>query len=195
MFDIPEVVVRPTPVQRPGIPVWIGGTSDPALRRAIRRRSPVFPGATDGIDVVRRRVARAAELAEQLALRAPDELVVPRLALVADTVEEARRRALPGIRAMFETYQSWGIGVDFGAILRDWRALDEFVIVGDEAYCSEQVARYAELRVTDLMLQFALPTVEPAVAAEAQARFPRARVPAAGGVTRTRSTAGRPIRR
>lgn len=181
VFDIPEVVVRPTPVQRPGIPVWIGGTSDPALRRAIRRRSPVFPGATDGIDVVRRRVARAAELAEQLALPAPDELVVPRLALVADTVEEARRRALPGIRAMFETYQSWGIGVDFGATLRDWRALDEFVIVGDEARCAEQVARYAELGVTDLMLQFTLPTVEPAVAAEAQARFTRVREMAAGG--------------
>jgi hypothetical protein len=72
---------------------------------------------------------------------------------------------------MFETYQSWGLPVDFSQALADWRLLDELVIVGDAEHCGEVVARYAELGTTDLMLQFAMPTIEPAVSAESQSRF------------------------
>ncbi|MBX5468616.1 MAG: LLM class flavin-dependent oxidoreductase [Thermoleophilaceae bacterium] len=171
IFDIPEVVVRPTPVQRPGVPLWLGGTTPVALRRAVRHGSPCFPGATDELDVVAARFAQYNELREEAGLESPGDLVLPRLTLVADTVEEARRRALPGIRAMFETYQSWGLPVDFTAALRDWSLLDELVIVGDPARCAEQARRYAELGVTDLMLQYQLPGLDPAVAGESQARF------------------------
>jgi len=164
IFDIPEVVVRPLPVQRP-IPLWLGGTSPVALRRAVRHGSPCFPGATDEFGVVEARMRSYRELGGD------GELVLPRLAVVADTVEEARRRALPGIRAMFETYQSWGLPVDFSRTLSDWELLDELVIVGDPERCATTLERYAELGVTDLMLQFAMPAVEPAVAAESQARF------------------------
>jgi probable F420-dependent oxidoreductase len=164
IFDIPEVVVRPLPVQRP-IPLWLGGTTPVALRRAVRYGSPCFPGATDDFAVVEARLRSYRELGGE------GDLVLPRLAVVADTVEEARRRALPGIRAMFETYQSWGLPVDFSRTLQDWRLLDELVIVGDPARCAETLHRYADLGVTDLMLQFAMPAVQPAVAAESQARF------------------------
>jgi probable F420-dependent oxidoreductase len=171
VFQFPEVVVRPVPVQRPGIPLWLGGTTPVALRRAVGFGAPCFPGATDDIGVVAQRMQSYDELRAQLGAQGPRELVLPRLAMVADTREEARRRALPGIRAMFETYQSWGLPVDFTAVLRDWDLLDELVIVGDPPHCREMVERYAELGTTDLMLQFAMPTVEPAVAAESQARF------------------------
>jgi alkanesulfonate monooxygenase SsuD/methylene tetrahydromethanopterin reductase-like flavin-dependent oxidoreductase (luciferase family) len=83
---------------------------------------------------------------------------------------------------MFETYQSWGLPVDFGQVLRDWDLLDGLVIAGDPAHCREMVERYAALGTTDLMLQFAMPTVEPAVAAESQARFMAEVVAAAGSV-------------
>jgi probable F420-dependent oxidoreductase len=171
IFKIPEVVVRPLPVQRPGIPLWLGGTTEVALRRVVRYGSPCFPGATDEFAVVRERMASYDRMREQMGAAAPRELVLPRLAAVADTTAEARRRALPGIRAMFETYQSWGLPVDFSQALADWRLLDELVIVGDAEHCGEVVARYAELGTTDLMLQFAMPTIEPAVSAESQSRF------------------------
>ena len=171
IFQFPEVVVRPTPVQRPGIPLWLGGTTPVALRRVVEYGAPCFPGATDDIGVVAQRMQSYDELRSELGARGPRELVLPRLAVVADTREEARRRALPGIRAMFETYQSWGLPVDFSQALRDWDLLDELVIVGDPSHCGEMVERYAALGTTDLMLQFAMPTVEPAVAAESQARF------------------------
>jgi probable F420-dependent oxidoreductase len=171
VFTIPEVVVRPLPVQRPGIPLWLGGTTEVALRRAVRHGSPCFPGATDEIAVVKDRMESYDRLRDELGPAGPRELVLPRLAVVADTTDEARRRALPGIRAMFETYQSWGLPVDFSQALRDWDLLDELVIVGDPDRCRDAVERYAELGTTDLMLQFALPTVPPEIAAESQSRF------------------------
>jgi probable F420-dependent oxidoreductase len=171
IFQIPEVIVRPTPVQRPGIPLWLGGTTDVALKRAIKHGSPCFPGATDELPKIEEKMTRYDELREQHGSEIPRELVLPRLCVVADTTEEARRRALPGIRAMFETYQSWGLPVDFTQALRSWDLLDELVIVGDAERCAAAVERYAELGTTDLMLQFAMPTVEPAIAAESQARF------------------------
>jgi probable F420-dependent oxidoreductase len=171
IFTIPEVVVRPLPVQRPGIPLWLGGTTEVALRRAVKHGAPCFPGATDEYDVVVQRMASYDRLRDELGAAGPRELVLPRLAMVADSTEEARRRALPGIRAMFETYQSWGLPVDFSQALSDWSLLDELVIVGDPSRCREVVERYRELGTTDLMLQFAMPTVRPEVAAESQARF------------------------
>jgi probable F420-dependent oxidoreductase len=171
VFQIPEVVVRPQPVQRPSIPLWFGGTTPVALRRAVEHQSPCFPGATDDIDAIHERLARYDALRERAGATWERQVVIPRLTLVANTLEEARRLALPGIAAMFETYMSWGLPVDFTAALRDWDLLDELVIVGDEARCAEQLARYAELGTTDLMLQFALPTVDVAVAAESQERF------------------------
>ncbi|MBV9802595.1 MAG: LLM class flavin-dependent oxidoreductase [Solirubrobacterales bacterium] len=171
IFQFPEIVVRPVPLQRPGIPLWLGGTTSVALRRAVAHGSPCFPGATDDIGVVAQRMQRYDQLREELGAYGPRELVLPRLAMVADSREEARRRALPGIRAMFETYQSWGLPVDFSQALGDWNLLDELVIVGDPGHCRAAVERYAALGATDLMLQFAMPTIEPAVVAESQARF------------------------
>jgi probable F420-dependent oxidoreductase len=174
IFSFPELVVRPIPVQRPGIPLWLGGTTEVALRRAVGHGAPVFPGATDEIAVVAQRMASYDRLRDDLGdpvPTAPRALVLPRLAVVADTTAEARRRALPGIQAMLQTYQSWGLPVDFTRMLRDWDLLDDLVIVGDPEHCRTCVERYAELGLTDLLLQFAMPTLEPAVIDESQARF------------------------
>jgi probable F420-dependent oxidoreductase len=177
IFSFPELVVRPVPLQRPGIPLWLGGTTEVALRRAVRHGAPVFPGATDEIAVVAQRMATYDRLREAMDAAhppgppGPRELVLPRLAVVADTTDEARHRALPGIRAMLQTYQSWGLPVDFTEMLRDWELLDDLVIAGDADHCRACIERYAELGLTDLLLQFAMPTLDPAVIAESQARF------------------------
>jgi alkanesulfonate monooxygenase SsuD/methylene tetrahydromethanopterin reductase-like flavin-dependent oxidoreductase (luciferase family) len=171
IFQLRDVVVRPRPVQSPRIPLWLGGTTEVALRRAAKYGSACFPGATDDIEVVSRRMASYDRLRAELDGVGPRELVLPRLAVVADSTKEARARALPGIRAMLETYQSWGLPVDFTEMLGDWDLLDDLVIVGDAEHCREAVGRYTELGLTDLLLQFAIPTLDPAVIAESQARF------------------------
>jgi len=46
-YSFDEVVCQPTPVQRPGPPIWIGGHSNPALRRVARYGDGWHPvGAT-----------------------------------------------------------------------------------------------------------------------------------------------------
>lgn len=173
IFRLPEIVVRPRPSQRPGVPLWIGGTSEAALRRAVREGSPCFPGSTATLAAVAADFATYRALRREARAVGEPELILPRLALVADSRAEARARALPGIRAVFATYQSWGVPIDFGEILADWDRLDELVIVGDEDHCAAAAGRYAALGVTDLLLQFALPGLDPALAAESQARMPR----------------------
>jgi probable F420-dependent oxidoreductase len=168
---IPEVTVRPVPAQRPHPPLWIGGGSAPALRRVIRYGSPLCPGATDDRGGIERLKTRVAELAEAMGREPPEQLVLPRLALVADTVDEARERALPGIREMFERYMAFGGPRRLSEALRAWQLLDELVIVGDERRVAERLAAYSQLGVTDLLLQFAMPTVEPGFALESMERF------------------------
>jgi probable F420-dependent oxidoreductase len=44
-YTVNEVTLAPLPVQRPRIPIWIGGTSRPAMRRAARWDGWVLPCA------------------------------------------------------------------------------------------------------------------------------------------------------
>jgi probable F420-dependent oxidoreductase len=156
----PEVTVRPLPAQRPHPRLWIGGSSAAALRRAARHDSPLCPGATetfDGVESLRRAYA---EIRADAGRTPGFDIVLPRLALVADTVQEARSLAYPGIAEMFERYMAFGGPPLLGDALDDWDLLDQLVIVGDENHCAALVARYRELGVTDLLLQFAMPTLE-----------------------------------
>jgi probable F420-dependent oxidoreductase len=168
---VPEIVVRPRPVQRPHPPLWIGGSADAALRRAARYDSPLCPGATDPIARIEDRTRRYREIRRTAGRSESFDIVLPRLAVVADTMEEARVIAHPAITEMFERYMAYGGPPELAYALRDWEVLDDLVIVGDEDYCAAQVERYQSLGVTDLLLQFALPTLDPAVARSSMERF------------------------
>jgi len=175
VFDFPEVVVAPRPVQRPHPPLWIGGTSRLALRRAARFGSPTCPGATESIEDVLAAKRKHEELAKELSTTPVPGLVMPRLALVAEDAQRARELAIPAVEEMFRTYASWGAPVSplIGNSGSAQDELDRFAIVGDDEHCAALVARYAALGVTDLMLQFLMPTVEPSVARESMERFAR----------------------
>jgi len=87
-FDAPGNSARPLPVQRPHPPIWIGGNSKLAIRRAVdradgwspfpnpdagaaERRSPVI----DTVTALRTRIEYAAEYAEQVGRTEPLEIV------------------------------------------------------------------------------------------------------------------------
>jgi probable F420-dependent oxidoreductase len=50
-FQFYDVMVTPPPVQQPGPPVWVGGSSLPAARRAARHRAGFMPDSGAGPDV------------------------------------------------------------------------------------------------------------------------------------------------
>jgi probable F420-dependent oxidoreductase len=170
VFQIPEITVAPRPMQRPHPPLWLGGFGDAALTRAARWGSPCFPGGTTEIHNVEKLYSHYRELAAAKGL-ADSGLFLQRFSVVAETTEEARRLAYPGLRYTLEQYKAWGRPVEVEEIMGDWDRLDDTVIVGDEARCAEQIARYRELGVSDMMLQFQLPLTDPEVARESMRRF------------------------
>jgi probable F420-dependent oxidoreductase len=50
-YTMNEVLLLPLPVQRPGIPIWIGGGSRPALRRAAEWDGWVYPSVNERCEV------------------------------------------------------------------------------------------------------------------------------------------------
>ena len=160
-FDLPEITVSPRPLQRPHPPLWIGGTSGPALRRAIRVDSPLCPGGIELASALKPLLDRFRQLRSAAALPEEFRTVLPRFAVVASTTDEARRRALPALRALIDRYVSFGLPSSLQGRLTDWDALDDMVVVGDEAHCQRLFAEYEAAGVTDLLLQCALPGLLP----------------------------------
>ncbi|MBB4663192.1 LLM class flavin-dependent oxidoreductase [Conexibacter arvalis] len=169
-ISLPEIVVRPTPLQRPHPPLWLGGGSDPALRRAVAYGAPLFPGATTPLPAVRELWERYRGFAAD-AGREPAGFVLPRLAYVGESVESARAVALPAIAAMFDRYVTYGNPPEVREALDDWALLDEYVLVGDAETVAARVGELEALGVTDLLLQFAIPSLDPAQAMASMERF------------------------
>ena len=106
-----EGTVRPSvlPAQRPRPPIWIGGQSAPAVRRAARLGDAWYVPPFPTHDALRELVTLFAEEREQAGLPAATELPVRRELLIADSKEEARRGAAYRSEARYRTYLSWGL--------------------------------------------------------------------------------------
>lgn len=167
VFQIPEVTVAPRPLQRPHPPIWFGGVSKPALRRAARWGAPCFPGGSADFELIAATRARHRELVAEAGTE-DRGLFVQRFCLLADTLAEARRLAKPSIDYNLAQYRSWGRPIDD---LESWERLDETVIVGDEQHCAELIGRYRELGTTDLIVQVGMPLIDPALARESMQRL------------------------
>jgi probable F420-dependent oxidoreductase len=67
------VALRPLPVQRPRVPVWIGGESPPALRRAARWDGWIISGVNEQQEMVKTPEQLAAQVATIQQHRAADD--------------------------------------------------------------------------------------------------------------------------
>lgn len=63
-FDVRGHTLRPRPVQRPHPPLWVGGNSRRAIRRAVEHADGWLPFPTSGLDPRRIRTAPLATLAD-----------------------------------------------------------------------------------------------------------------------------------
>jgi probable F420-dependent oxidoreductase len=159
-IELPEVVVAPRPVQEPHPPIWIGGVSKPALGRALRFDSPLCSGGAESEDEVREDIRRYRSLREEAGKNTPLRVVLPRLAVLADTTEEARRRARPALEATLGRWEEMGSQVDTSEALATWETADKWTIVGNPERCAEHIAELHALGITDLMLHIAMPGLD-----------------------------------
>ncbi|WP_187281099.1 LLM class flavin-dependent oxidoreductase [Nonomuraea sp. C10] len=135
IWPFADVTVTPRPVAPP--PLWVGGGSVPALRRALRLGS-------GWVAAGRQPTARFAELAVRL-----DE-VAEQEGRARDSFSVAKRVYLlvePDQARAHRTIDAW-----FGAFYGTPDHGREATVHGDVATCAEQLAELARLGVTDLIL-------------------------------------------
>jgi alkanesulfonate monooxygenase SsuD/methylene tetrahydromethanopterin reductase-like flavin-dependent oxidoreductase (luciferase family) len=66
-YDVEKVSLAPLPFQRPRIPIWIGGESPPALRRAARWDGWLAPATSpDGTPIMDKDPGRIAEMVAEI---------------------------------------------------------------------------------------------------------------------------------
>ena len=106
-----EAGVKPSvlPVQRPRPPIWIGGQSAPAVKRAARLGNAWYVPPFPTHDALRELRAVFDEERERAGQPPAAEFPVRRELLVADSREEARRGAAMRSRARYRTYLQWGL--------------------------------------------------------------------------------------
>jgi probable F420-dependent oxidoreductase len=132
-----NVIFLPKPVQKPHPPIWVGGESPPAVRRAVRYGDAWFPIGNNPqhpLDTVARfkaGVAKLHQVAEQNG-RDPNSIG---LAFYAGWFDEAK----PATR------------LDAG---------ERHILTGNAAEIAEDMAALGELGVTDFVLNFQRATLE-----------------------------------
>lgn len=164
VFSVEDVSINPKPVQDDGPEIWVGGTAEPAIRRAadlgdgwlIDARTPLS-------DVLENRPIYEEALDEEPATRP-----LRREVFVAETDEQARETALPSLSAKYDTYQNWGGGHAMGEADD---AFDEFVegrfVIGSPSTVIEGLEHYRdELDADHIVMRHQWPGM-PAADAEA----------------------------
>jgi probable F420-dependent oxidoreductase len=155
-FSVRDVGVAPLPVQRPHPPLWIGGTSEAALRRAARVGQGwlAFLVTPDELASGARRIAALAAANG----RSDDVAIVASLYAYCGSTYEAAVAAA-----------SRALSLTFGGAKPDThRALDEpqeaivqrFAAVGRPEDCAQTIARFVDAGATHVILNPLAPGVE-----------------------------------
>jgi alkanesulfonate monooxygenase SsuD/methylene tetrahydromethanopterin reductase-like flavin-dependent oxidoreductase (luciferase family) len=168
-YSLSGATVRPLPVQPGGVPIWIGATSDRAIKRAGRMADAfmAMPNAT------------SAEVRRQLGLFAAERTAAGRVpaAEAGRLIEvfchrdgdEARRRCAPHLLTKYAAYASWGLqksGLADAAAATEiasdddqFAALaeDRFVIGEPDEVVDGLVAQHREVGLTHLAMRVTWP--------------------------------------
>jgi alkanesulfonate monooxygenase SsuD/methylene tetrahydromethanopterin reductase-like flavin-dependent oxidoreductase (luciferase family) len=172
-FQLRGATVRPGPARPGGPPIWVGATTDRAIRRAARIGDAFMatPNATFA------EVARQFELfaSERAAAGLPATAEAGRMLEVhchADGAE-ARRRAGPHLLTKYAAYASWGLTGSAGEGARnageaagdedafEALAAERFVIGDPDEVTEGLVRQFREVGATHLAMRIAWPGSDP----------------------------------
>jgi alkanesulfonate monooxygenase SsuD/methylene tetrahydromethanopterin reductase-like flavin-dependent oxidoreductase (luciferase family) len=123
-FDFPRVGMFPKPDAQ--VPIWVGGTSDAALRRAVRTGG--WLGMNYGLDEIQQRLARLAELRAEAGDTSDDFEVF----VIANALPEPD---------LYRTLEGWGVT---STMVMPWYP-------GDPAFASIDAKRAALERTADAL--------------------------------------------
>ncbi|WP_436925636.1 LLM class flavin-dependent oxidoreductase [Halosimplex amylolyticum] len=178
-FD--DVFVSPRPVD--GIPVWIGGHADVAIKRAAYRGTGWIASASSTTDDLEAQIGVYEDSLEEFDEDRDDhDVILMRDCFVADSVDDAREAIEPYLLQLYEWYARWGqTYMDEHEVEVDYDELAEKFVLGSPADCVEQLREYEELGVDQIYLRFQFPGQPQDVTLETMERFGEEVLPAVDG--------------
>ena len=152
--------VRPRPLQQPHPPLWMGGESPAAIRRAARYGCHFMPTTTghDTVHAYREELARLGRDPTQF------QIALPRVIYVIDDPEAGWQELRDHLLYQHNVYCGWA--ADAGLIRRDrgrpLRSPEELprdqYIIGEPAFCTEALEKLrTDLAVDEITLWAVLP--------------------------------------
>lgn len=141
------------------LPVWIGGHSDVAIKRAAYRSDGWIASASSTPDDLREQIDHyEASLNEFGMDREDNDVVLMRDCYVADSAEEAREAIEPYLLTLYEWYARWGqTYMDEHEVEVDWDELAEKFVIGTPEECIEQFRAYEDMGVDHVVLRVQFP--------------------------------------
>ena len=146
--DVTDVTINPRPVQSPHPPIWIGGRTPAAMRRAAQYGNGWIPYLYSP-EQYRLSVSRISELADSFGrdtLNFEWALVLP--VTIADTVDEATAIAVKRMQASYKSSK------DLSELAR------KYCLLGPAEACAERLLDYADAGVRWVIFQASVEAAE-----------------------------------
>lgn len=142
-----------------GLPVWIGGHSDIAIKRAAYRSDGWIASASSTTADLEEQIGVYEDALDEFGMnRADNDVILMRDCYVADSVEDAREAIEPHLLTLYEWYARWGqTYMDEHEVEVDYDELAEKFVLGSPTQCVEQLEEYEDLGVDHVILRVQFP--------------------------------------
>ena len=152
-----DVFVSPRPSE--GMPIWIGGHADIAIKRAAYRGNGWIASASSTPSDLEHQIGVYEDALEEFDEDRDDhDVVLMRDCFVANSVEDARQAIEPYLLQMYEWYARWGqTYMDEHEVEVDYDELEEKFVLGSPEECIEQLREYEALGVDQVYIRCQFP--------------------------------------
>jgi len=156
-YDYEDVFVSPRP--ETGLPVWIGGHADVAIKRAAYRGDGWIASASSTKEDLREQIGTYTDALQEFGKDpAENDVVLMRDCYVAESEQAAREAIEPYLLNLYEWYERWGqtylaeheVGVD-------WDSLAGKFILGTPEDAIAELETYEEMGVDQILLRWQFP--------------------------------------
>lgn len=151
-FQFEDVHVNPKPVQTGGPPVWLGGSSEAAIRRAATRGDAWVPSIRPPLERLEE-LYEVYNVALEEAGRTPSARPLLREGFVAETREEAFRHAKDTLLAKYNQYMEWRGREQVAPEEFEEHAANRYIIGSPDDVIDEIEKRRERLGTDHLMLR------------------------------------------
>lgn len=161
-FDTTGRVI-PGPVQAGGPPLWLGGTINKSIERAVEFGDGWYGATQYHLEVIRKQAARYRAALEKAGTDpSTGTVAINRTTFLAPTVEQARSEGKPYVSEVLKFYAAFGAVTDAQGNSLDvnsdlFEAVgEEVVFVGTPDTCIDSISRYVDAGVTQFNLRVSM---------------------------------------